>query len=338
MPSGYLAAEFLRAEIGYNTIELPLEVNSSNKEIVIRTVVQALLPTTDGEGYRGGNAAMTLGIYPGNNDDGIDGNEGIFVNCWSNGAAARPKEGMYVDPGPYYDIGFRAKTNGDYDILFNGEVIGSRTNYGTCNAPYWRLFGNRNLVNRGLFGNKKEWKYWENGELKMHLVPALSPDGAVCMYDLLNNKHYGVTYGTVGVGFNIEQARKLRLPATGGRLTVSLPTGYDADSAVVTALETARANGWTITVQTYEAEGVMTTDLFDIWVRKTQDENGAYVAQDDTRWQVDWCNCMYTPDGSTERDHGYESHPSVEEACNVWGLTPYIDPNAEELLLESQER
>lgn len=171
---------------------------------------------------------------------------------------------------------------------------------------------------------------------KCDVISALDNNGVPCMYDNVSKQpFYNSGSGQFVVGMNMKQALNLsKLPAGGGTLTVSLPTGYDADSAVVTALETARANGWTLTVQTYEAEGVMTTDLFDIWVRKTQDENGAYVAQDGTRWQVDWCNCMYTPDGSTERDHGYESHPSVEEACTVWGLTPYIDPNAEELLTE----
>lgn len=163
-------------------------------------------------------------------------------------------------------------------------------------------------------------------------IAAVNPTGKPVFFDVLNNTVLPPSSSAnFVVGFTRTQARKLaNLPTTGGTLTVSLPTGYEADAGVVSALETARANGWTITVQTYASEDVMTTDLFDIWVRKTQDENGQYVAQDGTRWQVDWCNCMYTPDGSTERDHGYESHPSVEEACSVWGLTPYIDPNLEQ--------
>lgn len=99
LPDDYIPADFLRAEIGYHTMKLPLNINSSGKEVKITTTVQALLPTIDGEGYRSRDmgVAMTLGIYPGTVDD-IAGNEGIFVNCWSNGAAARPtnRGGMYL--------------------------------------------------------------------------------------------------------------------------------------------------------------------------------------------------------------------------------------------------
>lgn len=177
------------------------------------------------------------------------------------------------------------------------------------------------------------YKFTHENEAKIVLIPAVSPSGEPCLVDTESKKVYTNNgSGAFIVGMTLAQARKLgKLPAGGGTLTVSLPSNYRDDEGVVNALETARANGWTLTIQTYTESEVMTLDLFDIWVRKTQAENGAYVAQDGTRWQVDWCNCMYTPDGSTERDHGYESHPSVEEACTVWGLTPYIDPNAEEI-------
>lgn len=171
---------------------------------------------------------------------------------------------------------------------------------------------------------------------KAIFVAALDKQGAPCLFDKISNQpFYNSGTGSFIVGMTLPQARNLRkLPARGGTLTISLPEGYESDSGVAAALETARAKGWTLTVQTHSDSAIMTLDLFDIWVRKTQDENGQYVDSDGTRWYVDWCNCMYTPDGSSERDHGYESYPSVEEACNIWGLTPYVDPNAEELLIE----
>lgn len=58
LPAGYILVDFLHAEIGYNTIELPLNVNSTGKEVKITTTVQALLPTTDGEGYRSRDMGM----------------------------------------------------------------------------------------------------------------------------------------------------------------------------------------------------------------------------------------------------------------------------------------
>ena len=326
LPEGYIPADFLHAEIGYNTMELPLAVNSGGKEIKITTVQQALLPTTDGEGYRSRDrgVALTLGIYPGTVDD-IAGNEGIFVNCWSNGAAATSTQlskrgGMYVDPGPYYNIGFRA-IDGDYDILFNNEIVSSRKNYGTCDAPYWRMFGNRDLVNRGLFGKKKEWKYFENGKIKMHLIPGVTPQGKVCMYDIINNTHYLTTYGTISAGFTMEQATKLyKLPNGGGSISIMLPVGYGEVDSVANALNCARDKGWNITVKTYETEtSTYSRRLRQVWVRREQSEEGQYIDSNGNHWQVDWCDKIYSSE-TTEENEGFTSYPSVESACGEWGL------------------
>lgn len=70
-----------------------------------------------------------------------------------------------------------------------------------------------------------------------------------------------------------------------------------------------------------------------IWVRRKPFEYGNYVDSAEQRYIIEWCNKLLTPDGSTEQDHGYELHPSVEAACEAWGLTPYVDPNEEEELL-----
>lgn len=72
-----------------------------------------------------------------------------------------------------------------------------------------------------------------------------------------------------------------------------------------------------------------------IWVKKTENENGSYVDAEGKRYITDWCIKMYTPDGTTEADHGYERHESVEAACTAWNLTPYVDPEAEGMLLEA---
>ena len=73
------------------------------------------------------------------------------------------------------------------------------------------------------------------------------------------------------------------------------------------------------------------------WVRRTPSEYGNYVDEEGNRYVVEWCNRLLTPDGSTEADHGYELHTSVDEACESWGLTPWVDPNAElETLTETE--
>lgn len=73
------------------------------------------------------------------------------------------------------------------------------------------------------------------------------------------------------------------------------------------------------------------------WVRKTPAEYGNYVDENGTHYTVEWCHKLLTPDGSTEADHGYEQHDSVETALTAWGLTPYVDPNAEDMLLEATQ-
>lgn len=65
-----------------------------------------------------------------------------------------------------------------------------------------------------------------------------------------------------------------------------------------------------------------------IWARRIQQEYGNYVDAEGTRWVVDWCHQLITPDGSTEEDHGYEVHKDMDAALAAWGLTYYVDPDA----------
>lgn len=65
------------------------------------------------------------------------------------------------------------------------------------------------------------------------------------------------------------------------------------------------------------------------WVRRTQDEYGSYVDSNGVRYIVEWCHRLLTPDRSTEEENGYEKYASVEEACEAWGLVPYVDPAVE---------
>lgn len=64
------------------------------------------------------------------------------------------------------------------------------------------------------------------------------------------------------------------------------------------------------------------------WVRRTQDDYGSYVDSNGVRYIVEWCHRLLTPNGSTEEENGYEKYASVEEACEAWGLAPYVDPEA----------
>jgi hypothetical protein len=52
------------------------------------------------------------------------------------------------------------------------------------------------------------------------------------------------------------------------------------------------------------------------------------VASDGTRWLVEWCVDVI---GADPESLGYERYRSVDAAVAYWELTPYVDPNAEEL-------
>lgn len=218
----------------------------------------------------------------------------------------------------------RKITNGEYSANINYSPTSEEESI-DVNVRIAQLF----------FGLLYSFRFSEGDAIVSDMIPALDFQGAACMFDRVTKKAYLFTASNGNnsqpvIGLNLSQALKLAtLPATGGTLTISIPTGYDTDSAVMSALENARANGWTLTIQTYtpDAESSATTfSLRRIWVRRTQNENGLYIAAGGTRWQVDWCVTMYTPDDSTPDQHGYELFRSVEAACDYWGLSPYVAP------------
>ena len=195
-----------------------------------------------------------------------------------------------------------------------------------------------------LFASRKNDILWNTflGKLFSARISAPTPArfkpalfaGRPCLFETVGKSpFFNIGTGQFIVGFTLAQARKLgaHLPAGGGALTISLPAGYEQDTAVADSLEEARAKGWTLTVQTYAAEaGASTFALRRIWVRKTQSEYGGYVDADGVRYSVEWCATMYTPDGSEPDAHGYEPFRSVEAAVEYWGLAPYVAPEAEE--------
>lgn len=125
------------------------------------------------------------------------------------------------------------------------------------------------------------------------------------------------------------------LPAyTSGTHTIcmGIHVDYENDPDVLVALDNATAKGWTVTRQ-WNGTPTSTTSTFGfkrIWVRKVEAEQGEYVAQDGTRWRVEWCNMLSAPDGSTPEDHGYELYRNVDAAVAYWGLQLWSDPIANE--------
>lgn len=172
-------------------------------------------------------------------------------------------------------------------------------------------------------------------ELMIDFVPYVDANGVPCMFNKVSKQpFYNSGSGAFIVGMTLEQARKLgKLPEGGGTLTISLPSNWQEDAGVVDALATAEAKGWVFTYQTYEAEAgaASTFALRRIWVRKTQDDGGGYVAADGSRWLVEWCAGMI---GADPQEYGYEPYRSVDAAVAYWGLEPYVYPE-EELLTET---
>lgn len=104
---------------------------------------------------------------------------------------------------------------------------------------------------------------YSTAESSVSLRPVIDPQGVPCMWDSIGkNGYYAYSSSVPGkfaIGMTAAQARRLwQLPADAEdkTLTVSLPAAIVdgetvTDSAVATALATASANGWTITIQTY---------------------------------------------------------------------------------------
>ena len=73
------------------------------------------------------------------------------------------------------------------------------------------------------------------------------------------------------------------------------------------------------------------------YFRKIQSEYGSYVDAEGVRYAVEWCSCIYSPDNITPEQMGYEQYKNQAEAVEAWGLTPYVDPEAE-IFLTNQEQ
>ena len=323
LPGGYLAAEFLTAE---NTlIALPLEVSTKTQTLRIETMSTALLPTTilHQEGNFNGGNSIGMGQW----------NTGAYmVNCGYGGAAVSP----VLTPGASYTCWLNITPQ----IYSFGSSAGGEREEVNSSRPaissYFLFSRGDEYLGTGWYTRKKWWRAWVNGEMLFDLIPCITPEGVPVMYNKVDGAVYGKSLqsGALIVGFTLTQARKLgKLPATGGTLTISLPSNWQEDEGVVNALATAEANGWVFTYQTYEADAstASTFALRRIFVRKTQNENGQYVAADGSRWYVEWCAGMI---GAEPTDHGYELFRSQEAAVAYWELSPYVDPESENLLTE----
>lgn len=73
------------------------------------------------------------------------------------------------------------------------------------------------------------------------------------------------------------------------------------------------------------------------YFRKTQSEYGSCVDAEGVRYTVEWCSCIYSPENLTPEQFGYEQYKNQNDALKAWGLKPYVDSEAENLLTEYNE-
>lgn len=73
------------------------------------------------------------------------------------------------------------------------------------------------------------------------------------------------------------------------------------------------------------------------YFRKIQSEYGSYVDVEGVRYMVEWCSCIYSPNNLNPKQMGYEQYKNQEAALEAWGLTAWVDPEAENLLTDYNE-
>lgn len=169
-------------------------------------------------------------------------------------------------------------------------------------------------------------------------MPALAPNGEPCMYDTVARrarKNVGTGQFVVGIGAVAQLHNILtRLPATGGKLTLSLPAEANTPEVAEALQACYDTKGWTLTVHEYRPAAAATYSLRRVrsmvWVRCARVAHGAYVAADGTRWQLDRCAAIFGEHGNDPEAYGYAPYDSVDQAAEEWGFTPYIEPEMEE--------
>lgn len=331
LPSGYIAAEFIQ-----NTGQQSFETEQTEENVTeYRLDFQFISSTNNYQSPFANTANATAGIT---------GTKILLIqeaSGWHMDLRNTQSTWGYQIYGVGYDKTRTVVIVNENEAYFGKTKATKKSNsLNSNNSNHFYLFSR--LIPNPTSGIFRIYRlsFTEGEHLSSDIIPVLSINGEPVFYDIVRKKAYKTQASIPAIaGFTLPQAINLRkLPATGGTLTISLPTGYESDEGVAAALQTARANGWTLTIQTYTPEtagaAASTFALRRIWVRRTQNDNGAYVDASGSHWLVEWCVDMLTPDGSTPDAHGYELFRSVEAAVAYWELEPWVDPEAEQMMQE----
>lgn len=255
MPLGYMRAEFLESKGWY-----PQYIDTDFYSDTMRSFsVRVKKLIVKGSNYMDIIAFVPKdrGVAVGINTGSAHATVSMYGACWGDGL--RAGDVGHENPVTLY------KDGNMYGRL-RADGVDIRTNmYGNYNLAYpfpvshpVRMFSNIPQEGR----NPEQPKiriYWAKAEAddrSAEFIPVLDSAGVPCMYDLVTRKSFrNQGTGQFTVGMTVDQVINLAdLPATGGKLTVSLPWEAQWITRVKNALDKASAKGWIITVQYRDPE------------------------------------------------------------------------------------
>lgn len=233
LPFGYLAAEFVEKSVVDGQYTSFPDHYGENKGLKMTAILYNLATTTEvvgtpysSDGYfsHPTNAYYFLSYFGKNYYTSIDLGEKYVVEInWKNDGMVRKR---------------------------------ANTFYEAALAPSKEVWGGRITSGKNAQVKIYDLQLSEGSNVVRNYIPALTPQGVIVLYDTVQKQE--VAYKCDVVGFTLAQARKLsKLPKTGGSLTVSLPWEAQLvqyNTEVEAALQAAKSNGWTITVQYRDPE------------------------------------------------------------------------------------
>ena len=233
LPFGYLAAEFVEKSVVDGQYTSFPDYYGENKGLKMTAILYNLATTTEvvgtpysSDGYfsHPTNAYYFLSYFGKNYYTSIDLGEKYVVEInWKNDGIVRKR---------------------------------ANTFYEAALAPSKEVWGGRITSGKNAQVKIYDLQLSEGSNVIRNYIPALTPQGGIVLYDTVQKQE--VAYKCDVIGFTPTQARKLsKLPKTGGSLTVSLPWEAQLvqyNTEVEAALQAAKSNGWTITVQYRDPE------------------------------------------------------------------------------------
>lgn len=248
LPAGYTLVEFLE-NTGTQYLALPVEYGQTSGLAVSYKVKPYSWYSFLSIIRYSGKSVQIGRIY-------ADGNTGI--------ATSSPTVSVFVANNGKITTAYNEYESNKIRVASQGEeketACPHAPDAGESVTPVY-LFAYDSSANLGAYTPSKayyslyEARFTQGKRLAHQYVPALTPAGEPCMYDLVTREPLkNAGSGQFVAGMTLAQVRGLRLPAGGGKLTLALPHEASIDRLAQAALERARANGWELTLQYAEAD------------------------------------------------------------------------------------